>query len=118
MIRMTLEKFKEKYYPNLSQGQLCQAMGISDSEFSKIKKQELPTSYDAFKKANTWMINMHQIILTYDSPAYVVEQKYEKKVKALERELREANDRIQELEQQIVFYEDLKKLIKHIKTHY
>ena len=118
MVRMTLEKFKEQFYPQLSQTQLCGVIGISDSEFSKIKNQQMPHTAAAFKKCNAYMVNFHHIILTYDSPTYAVEQKYEKKVKALERQLREANDRINELEQQIAFYENIKKLIKHIKTHY
>lgn len=118
MLRMTLEKFKEQFYPQLTQTQLCGVIGITDSEFSKIKNQQMPHTAAAFKKCNAYMVNFHHIILTYDSPTYQVEQKYEKKVKTLERQLREANDKIYALEQQITFYEDLKKLIKHIKNHY
>ena len=39
MERLTLEKFKDKYYPHLSQRALGRLMGISDKEYTVIKQQ-------------------------------------------------------------------------------
>ena len=121
MERMKLEDFRAKYYPKLSQGQLGKLMGVSNSEYSKIKTQVMPHTSLAFKRCADWMRYMHNVILTYDSPNYAAEQKYKKMYESI---IRQKDKRIMELEEEVrslkaelAFRDDFAKCIKYIKRN-
>ena len=95
---MSLKKFKEDYYPKLTQRQLCRWMGVTDPQFSLVKKQKATTNSDAFKLVAAWMKRMHNIELAYDSDEYSAEQLMEEKYGKL---IRSQNKEIMELKAEV-----------------
>lgn len=116
MERLNLEDFKKKYYPDIPQSQLAKMMDITDCEYTKIKTQQYSQTTSAFKKAYDFMWYNHKVKLTYDSIEYKLEKKYHNQILNLEMKLRQKDQEITALKNELSFHEEVNKVIRYIKN--
>lgn len=116
MERLNLDDFKNLYYPDIPQSQLAKFMGISDCEYTKIKTQQYAPTTTAFKKVYDFMWDHFRVKLTYDSIEYKLEKKYHNQILNLEMKLRQKDQEIQQLKNELAFHDEVNKVIKYIKT--
>lgn len=110
---LTLEQFHEKYFPNLNKTQMAHKIGITSCAYSKITSNEISLNSIYVKSVNEFM-NQFELMLMLDSPEYALEKKYKKKIDSLEMTIRQKDQEINDLKNQILWYNNTNKDLKNI----
>lgn len=110
---ITLEQFHNAYFKGKTKTEVAKILGISSSEYSKIKYGQISRNSEALARAKEkikWY--GYNLLLPNPEEQYII--KLQKEITNLKAELQDANYEISRLKNEILWYNNINPELKRI----
>jgi len=110
---ITLEQFHNELFKGKTKTEVAKILGISSSEYSKIKYGQISRNSEALSRAKD-KIRWYGYNLLLPNPEEQTILKLEKEIRDLKAKLQDANYKISELKNEILWYNNINPELKKI----